>query len=45
MCYPIINALNKYVPQLFGRPKQDGPLLPNLEAINWRAFFRKKLRQ
>ena len=45
VCYPIINALNKYVPQLFGRPRQDGPLLPNLEAINWRAFFRKKLRQ
>ena len=45
VCYPVINVLNKYVPQLFGNPRQDGPLLPNLEAINWREFFRKKLRQ
>tara|TARA_R110002049_G_scaffold285380_2_gene466220 strand:+ start:249 stop:1391 length:1143 start_codon:yes stop_codon:yes gene_type:complete len=45
VCYPIINMLNKYVPQLFGNAKKNGPLLPNLESINWRKTLRKKLNQ
>ncbi|WP_339755620.1 acyltransferase family protein [uncultured Winogradskyella sp.] len=45
VCYPIINLFNKYIPQLLGRPKQSGPLLPDLESLNWRAMLRKKLNQ
>ena len=44
-CYPIINFLNKYIPQLLGRPMQIGPLLPDLESMGWRALLRKKLNQ
>lgn len=27
LCYPVINIFNKYVPQLFGKPFVDGPIL------------------
>ncbi len=45
VCYPVINLLNKYIPQLVGRSRQNGPLLPNLESLSWRAMLRKKLKQ
>ncbi|PIE40899.1 MAG: hypothetical protein CSA49_06135 [Gammaproteobacteria bacterium] len=30
LCIPVIWLLDKYLPQLFGKPNADGPLLPPL---------------
>ena len=32
-CIPLVFVLNRYVPQLVGKPKKAGPLLKNLAAI------------
>lgn len=45
VCYPIITIFNKYVPQLMGRSRQNGPLIPDLESVKWRLLLREKLKQ
>ena len=30
LAVPVVRALNRWVPQLVGRPREKGPLLPNL---------------
>ncbi len=35
---PVIYLLNKYFPQLVGRPYQQGPLLPSLDSIKIRNY-------
>lgn len=38
---PIVAIMDRLVPQLVGRSHKDGPLLPNLEIINWKALTRE----
>lgn len=44
---PVIELLNRYLPQLIGRPQEDGPLLKAFKPLEfrWLAIFLGKLSQ
>jgi len=42
MCIPIIVVENKYLPQLIGKFYIKGPLIPNLETMDWRILIPKR---
>ncbi|MEZ5083237.1 MAG: acyltransferase [Bacteroidales bacterium] len=37
-CYPVIIFINKYLPQLFGKPTNKDPFLPNLDNLTPTGF-------
>lgn len=41
MSVPVINILNKWLPQLVGKPQAEGPLLKAFPLANTRAFEKK----
>tara|TARA_B100000809_G_C15040234_1_gene495282 strand:- start:35 stop:1156 length:1122 start_codon:yes stop_codon:yes gene_type:complete len=42
ICYPIILFINKYLPQLFGKPYATGPILKPLNNYSLLRYVRKK---
>lgn len=40
-CIPCIFLFNKWIPQLMGKTNIHGPILPNLENIQFRKIFRR----
>jgi fucose 4-O-acetylase-like acetyltransferase len=39
VCLPVIYFLNRWVPQLVGKSGQRGPILPDLEAVDWKGLI------
>jgi acyltransferase len=40
ICYPIVLIINKYLPQLFGNPFKNGPLLKSLDKYSFSEFIK-----
>lgn len=38
VCLPFVFLLNRYLPQLIGKPETEGPILPNLQAVDYRQI-------
>lgn len=43
-CYPLIQFFNYYLPQLVGKPSSNGPLLPDLENLDWHYQISHRIR-